>query len=50
MNSITTGAIFTRAKAIGASMPQHCQHDLSSQPYAFLSARDLRGMVAAMVD
>lgn len=50
MNFITTGAIFTRAKAIRASLPQHSQDDLPQQPYAFLSARDLRGMVAAMVD
>lgn len=50
MNFITTGAIFTRATAIRASMPQHRQHDLPPQPYAFLSTRDLRGIVAAMVD
>lgn len=50
MNFITTGAIFTRAKAIRASLPQHSQHDLPQQPYAFLSDSDLRGIVAAMVD
>ena len=50
MNSITTGAIFDRAKAIRASLPQYRRHPAPQQPYAFLSARDLRGMVAAMVD
>lgn len=50
MNSITTGAIFSRAKAFRASLTQHSEHHLPQQPYAFLSARDLRGMVAAMVD
>lgn len=50
MNFITTGAFLTRAKAIRASLPQHSQHDLPPPPYAFLSARDLRGIVAAMVD
>lgn len=50
MNFITTGAFFDRAKAIRASMPQHRRHDLPQEPYAFLSARDLRGLVAAMVD
>lgn len=50
MNFITTGAIFTRAKAIAASVPPHRHNDLPQQPYAFLSARDLRGLVAAMVD
>jgi hypothetical protein len=50
MNFITTGAHFDSAHAIRASLPQHRQHDLPQPPYAFLSARDLRGMVAAMVD
>lgn len=50
MNFITTGAFFDRAKAIRASMPQHRRRDLPQEPYAFLSARDLRGLVAAMVD
>jgi hypothetical protein len=50
MNFITTGAIFDRAKAIRASMPQHRRHESPQEPYDFLSARDLRGMVAAMVD
>lgn len=50
MNFITTGANSNRAYAIRAAMPQHRQHNLPQQPYAFLSARDLRGMVAAMVD
>lgn len=50
MNFITTGAIFSRATAIRATLPQHRQHELPQQPYAFLSARELRGMVAAMVD
>lgn len=50
MNFITTGAIFSRATAIRATLPQHRQHELSRPPYAFLSARDLRGMVADMVD
>jgi hypothetical protein len=50
MNFITNGAIFDRAKAIRATLPQHRRHDLPEQPYAYLSARDLRGLVAAMVD
>ncbi|MCL9998866.1 MAG: hypothetical protein NBV68_05760 [Erythrobacter sp.] len=50
MNFITTGAIFDRAKAIRATLPQARRHDGPQQPYAFLTARDLRGMVAAMVD
>jgi hypothetical protein len=50
MNFITTGAIFERAKAIRGSVPQHRHNHSQQQPYAFLSARDLRGMVAAMVD
>lgn len=50
MNFITTGAIFDRAKAIRAPLPLARRHDAPQQPYAFLTARDLRGMVAAMVD
>jgi len=51
MNFITTGAFFERAKAIRAAQPQaRTSHDLPHQPYAFLSASDLRGLVAAMVD
>jgi hypothetical protein len=50
MNFITTGAHFDRANTIRASLPQHRRNQLSQQPYAFLSARDLRGIVAAMVD
>ncbi len=50
MNFITTGDIYIRAKAIRASSTQHSQHHSPQQPYAFLSARDLRGIVAAMVD
>lgn len=51
MNSITTGASFDRAKAIGATQPQNSRRDLPQAPsYTFLSARDLRGLVAAMVD
>ncbi|GEM_PF-5281332 len=50
MNFITTSALFDRAKAIRATLPQHRNHDLPQPPYAFLSVRDLRGLVAAMVD
>jgi hypothetical protein len=50
MNFITTGAIFDRAKVIRASLRQHRPQELPQQPYANLSARDLRGLVAAMVD
>lgn len=50
MNFITTDALFYRAKAISAVLPQHRLHELPQQPYAFLSAHVLRGMVAAMVD
>lgn len=51
MNFITTGALFERAKAIRAALPQaRPSRDLPHQPYAFLSASDLRGLVATMVD
>jgi hypothetical protein len=50
MNFITNGAFFDRAKAIRAVLPQGRNLDLPQQPYAFLSARELRGLVAAMVD
>lgn len=50
MNFITTRAAFKRAKAILAAKPQHRRHDTPPEPYAFLTARDLRGLVAAMVD
>jgi hypothetical protein len=50
MNFITTGAPFDRAKAIRASMPQHRRHASPQDPYASLSAHELRGIVAAMVD
>jgi hypothetical protein len=50
MNFITTGALFDRAKATRAVLPQHRRHDLPQQPYAYLSARELRGLVATMVD
>ncbi len=50
MNFITTGAYSERAMATPAALLQHCQHDLSQEPYAFLSARELRGLVAGMAD
>lgn len=50
MNFITTGAFFDRATTIRAALPQHRRHHATQQPYAFLTASDLRGMVAAMVD
>lgn len=50
MNFITTGAFFDRAKAMTAALQPHRRNDLPQEPYAFLSARDLRGLVAAMVD
>jgi len=50
MNIITTGASFECAKAIRAALPQHRFYDLPLAPYAFLSAGDLRSLVAAMVD
>jgi hypothetical protein len=50
MNFITTRAPFERAKAILAAKPQHRHHTVPPEPYAFLTARDLRGLVAAMVD
>lgn len=50
MNFITIGAHFDRAKASRAIWPQHCRHYSPQQPYAFLSTRDLREVVAAMVD
>lgn len=50
MNFITTGAFLDRAKATRPAMPQARRHDTPQQPYAFLTASDLRFMVAAMVD
>ena len=50
MNFFTTGAFFDRANAIRTTSSQHRLPDLPKQPYAFLTARDLRGLVAAMVD
>jgi hypothetical protein len=50
MNFITTAAIFDRTHTNRASLPQQRRHNVLQQPYAFLSARDLRGIVAAMVD
>lgn len=50
MNFITTGAFFDRAKAMRATLPQARGQDAPQQPYAFLTASDLRFMVAAMVD
>lgn len=50
MNFITTGAPFERAMAIRARLLQPRRPDMPTQPYAYLTARDLRGMVAAMVD
>ena len=50
MNFITTGAFFDRAKAIRPAIPQGRRHATPQQPYAFLTASDLRFMVAAMVD
>lgn len=54
MNLMTTGAIFDRAAPIRAGLPQdhrpRLPAELQTAPYAFLTARDLRGLVAAMVD
>lgn len=50
MNFISTRAIFERAKTIRARLPQARRPGQPQQPYAFLSTRDLRGLVAAMVD
>lgn len=50
MNFITTGAIFKSAKTIRASLSQGRENTLPHHPYATLTARDLRGLVAAMVD
>ncbi len=50
MNFISTRAIFARAKTIRAGLPQGRRPGQPQQPYAFLSTRDLRGLVAAMVD
>lgn len=50
MNFITTSAIFDRADTIRRAKTQDRHSDFSAQPYAFLTARDLRGLVAAMVD
>jgi hypothetical protein len=50
MNFITTGAHFDCANALGALPPQPPSCDRPQPPYAFLSARDLRAMVAAMID
>jgi hypothetical protein len=50
MNFITKGAIFNHTKAIRSPLPQRRRNDAPPEPYAFLSSRDLRGLVAAMVD
>jgi len=50
MNFITIGALFERAKQIRAGLPQARRPELPQQAYAFLSTRDLRGLVATMVD
>lgn len=50
MNFITTGTILDRATRIRAGFSPDRNTRLPQQPYAFLSARELRGMVAAMVD
>ncbi len=50
MNFIKTGAFLERAKAVRTQMSQTRRHDTPQQPYAFLTASDLRFMVAAMVD
>lgn len=50
MNFITTGTIFDRATPIRAGFAPDRHSDLPHPPYAFLSARELRGLVAAMVD
>lgn len=55
MNFITTGAILDRAPqgrthAIRACLPHGVSTAQPQPPYAFLSASDLRGLVAAMVD
>ncbi len=50
MNFITTGAIFESAKTIRAAFAQGRETITPQHPYANLSARDLRGLVAAMVD
>lgn len=50
MNFMTTGALIEGAKAIRPLRPKHRPNDLPQQAYAFLSVRDLRGIVAGMVD
>ncbi|MCU0948106.1 MAG: hypothetical protein MUF47_07630 [Porphyrobacter sp.] len=50
MNFITTRAMFDRPVSLSANKPHTPTPELTSPPYAFLSAHDLRGLVAAMVD
>ncbi|WP_197489807.1 hypothetical protein [Erythrobacter neustonensis] len=50
MTFMTTGANANRV-ATNRSLAAHATHRTSQHhPYAFLTARDLRGIVAAMVD
>ncbi|MFM7378795.1 MAG: hypothetical protein ACKO1O_11820 [Erythrobacter sp.] len=46
---ITTGTFSDRAKANRPAMPQERRSDKAQRPYAFLSASELRFMVAATI-
>lgn len=51
MNIMTTGANLRQYTGIPAALPHQCRSGrIPADPYAFLTARDLRGLVAAMVD
>lgn len=50
MNFITTRAMFDRPSSRTTNKPHTPTSAVAAPPYAFLSAHDLRGLVAAMVD
>lgn len=50
MTFMTSLAMLNRAAAIRGTLTHTPAPDLTERPYAFLSAHDLRGLVAAMVD
>lgn len=50
MNIMTTGAHLRQYSPVFATRPQCRSAGTPAEPYAFLTARDLRGLVAAMVD
>lgn len=50
MTTTTTGASLRRTKPLHANTSHHKPAGMLAEPYDFLTARVLRGLVAAMVD